>query len=148
MHEITAHHRRRAGRRAAAARRPLAQDKVTFGTNWLAQAEHGGFYQAVADGTYAKYGLDVTIVQGGPQVADRALLVAGPDRVLHGRRDQRDRRASRKASRRITLAAIFQKDPQVLIVASRAGFDDVRRPRQGQQDTSSRPKASRPTSRG
>ena len=44
-----------------------AQDKVTYGTNWLAQAEHGGFYQAVADGTYAKYGLDVTIRQGGPR---------------------------------------------------------------------------------
>jgi len=40
--------------------------KVSFGTNWLAEAEHGGFYQAVADGTYKKYGLDVTIVQGGP----------------------------------------------------------------------------------
>ena len=48
----------------------LAQDKVTYGTNWLAQAEHGGFYQAVADGTYAKYGLDVTIRQGGPQAAN------------------------------------------------------------------------------
>ena len=43
-----------------------AQDKVTFATNWVAQAEHGGFYQAVADGTYDKYGLDVTIVPGGP----------------------------------------------------------------------------------
>ena len=47
----------------------LAADKVTYGTNWLAEAEHGGFYQAVADGTYAKYGLDVSIVQGGPNAA-------------------------------------------------------------------------------
>ena len=39
-------------------------DKVTFGTNWVAEAEHGGFFQAVADGTYKKYGLDVTIVPG------------------------------------------------------------------------------------
>jgi NitT/TauT family transport system substrate-binding protein len=44
----------------------MAQDKVVFGTNWLAQAGHGGFYQALADGTYAKYGLDVEIQQGGP----------------------------------------------------------------------------------
>ncbi|MDO8358528.1 MAG: ABC transporter substrate-binding protein, partial [Devosia sp.] len=44
-------------------------DKVSYCTNWLAEAEHGGFYQAIADGTYAKYGLDVTIVQGGPQAA-------------------------------------------------------------------------------
>ena len=55
----------------------LALDKVTFGTNWKAQAEHGGYYQAVADGTYAKYGLDVTIRQGGPQVNHSQLLAAG-----------------------------------------------------------------------
>ena len=52
-------------------------DKVTFATNWKAEAEHGGFYQAVADGTYAKYGLDVTIRAGGPQSNERALLAAG-----------------------------------------------------------------------
>src|SRR5881227_3086389 len=51
-------------------------DKVSFGTNWVAEAEHGGFYQAVADGTYRKYGLDVTIVPGGPQVNNRMLLLA------------------------------------------------------------------------
>jgi NitT/TauT family transport system substrate-binding protein len=44
-----------------------ANEKVVFGTNWLAQAEHGGYYQAVADGTYSACGLDVTIQQGGPQ---------------------------------------------------------------------------------
>jgi len=54
-----------------------AQDKVTFATNWKAQAAHGGFYQAVADGTYKKYGLDVTIQQGGPSVNNRPLLPAG-----------------------------------------------------------------------
>jgi NitT/TauT family transport system substrate-binding protein len=48
-------------------------DKVSFGTNWVAEAEHGGFYQAVADGTYKKYGLDVTIVPGGPNVNNRIL---------------------------------------------------------------------------
>ena len=51
--------------------------KVSYGTNWVAQAEHGGFYQSVADGTYAECGLDVTIVPGGPQVNNRALLLAG-----------------------------------------------------------------------
>ncbi len=44
----------------------LALYKVTFGTNWLADPEAGGYYQAIADGTYAKYGLDVTILPGGP----------------------------------------------------------------------------------
>ena len=44
-----------------------ALDKVSFGTNWVAEAEHGGFFQALADGTYKNYGLDVTIVPGGHQ---------------------------------------------------------------------------------
>src|SRR5687768_11633371 len=52
-------------------------DKISFGTNWVAQGEHGGFYQAVADGTYRKHGLDVTIVQGGPNVNNRILLTVG-----------------------------------------------------------------------
>ncbi len=54
-----------------------ALDKVSFGTNWVAEAEHGGFYQAVADGTYRRYGLDVTIVPGGPQVNNQLLLAVG-----------------------------------------------------------------------
>ncbi len=55
----------------------FAADKVRFGTDWLAEADHGGFYQAVADGTYAKYGLDVEILQGGPSAQNRALLLNG-----------------------------------------------------------------------
>ena len=47
----------------AQAQRPL--DKVSFGTNWVAEGEHGGHYQALVDGTYRRYGLDVTIVPGG-----------------------------------------------------------------------------------
>ena len=55
----------------------LAQDKLTFLTSWYAQAEHGGFYQALATGLYKKYGLDVTIRMGGPQVNGLQLLAAG-----------------------------------------------------------------------
>jgi NitT/TauT family transport system substrate-binding protein len=54
-----------------------AQDKVTLLSNWYAQAEHGGFYQAVAKGIYKKYGLDVTIKMGGPQVNNMQILLAG-----------------------------------------------------------------------
>ena len=54
-----------------------ALDKVKFGTNWLADPEAGGFFQAVADGTYSKYGLDVTIVPGGPQANGGLLLLFG-----------------------------------------------------------------------
>ena len=52
-------------------------DKVTFATNWVAEAEHGGFYQALADGTYRKAGLDVTILPGGPNATHRLQLLAG-----------------------------------------------------------------------
>src|SRR5690349_9185775 len=62
---------------AALPARAQTLDKVSFGTNWVAEAEHGGFYQSVADGTYRKYGLDVTIVPGGPQANNRMLLLAG-----------------------------------------------------------------------
>ena len=54
-----------------------AQDEVVFATNWVAEAEHGGFYQALADGTYAVYGLDVTIIPGGPMAPNRQLLLSG-----------------------------------------------------------------------
>ena len=90
------------------------QDKVSFGTNWLAQAEHGGYYQAVADGTYAEYGLDVTIVQGGPQAANRAQLVAGAIQFyMSGVTSAIN--AVKEGIPTLTLAAIFQKDPQVLM---------------------------------
>ena len=58
-------------------RAQTALDKVSFGTNWVAEAEHGGFFQALADGTYRKYGLDVTIVPGGPNNNNRISLIAG-----------------------------------------------------------------------
>jgi NitT/TauT family transport system substrate-binding protein len=92
-----------------------ALDEVSFGTNWLAEAEHGGFYQAVADGTYEKYGLKVTIVQGGPQSANDALLMA--DKIQFYMRGNLlgSFSAVEQDIPVIDVAAIFQKDPQVLI---------------------------------
>ena len=55
----------------------MAQTAVSFGTNWVAQGEHGGYYQAAEDGSYKECGLDVTIVPGGPQVNNRAMMLAG-----------------------------------------------------------------------
>ena len=54
-----------------------APDRIVFATDWLAQAEHGGFYQALAEGIYRKHNLDVTIRMGGPQVNGLQLLAAG-----------------------------------------------------------------------
>ena len=64
-----------------------AQEKFTYMTNWYAQAEHGGFYQAVANGTYKKYGLDVTIRMGGPQVNIMQLMAAGQTDCIMGSSD-------------------------------------------------------------
>lgn len=106
----------------AAASPALALDKVSYGTNWLAQAEHGGFYQAVADGTYAKYGLDVTIVQGGPNAANSALLISGKlDFYMGG--PQGEISAVEQGIPLVDVAAIFQKDPQVLIAHPDNGVD-------------------------
>jgi NitT/TauT family transport system substrate-binding protein len=100
-----------------------AQDKVTFGTNWLAQAEHGGYYQAVADGTYAKYNLDVTIRQGGPQAPNGQLLIAGQlDFYMGGMSTIDD---VKQGIPGITVASIFQKDPQVLLAHPEAPFTDL-----------------------
>ncbi|HXW39639.1 MAG TPA: ABC transporter substrate-binding protein [Xanthobacteraceae bacterium] len=93
----------------------VALDKVAFGTNWVAEAEHGGFYQALADGTYRKYGLDVTIVPGGPNVNNRMLLPVGKlDFFLSANTLQAFDAVAQNVPT-LEVAALFQKDPQVLI---------------------------------
>jgi NitT/TauT family transport system substrate-binding protein len=92
-----------------------ALDKVSFGTNWVAEAEHGGFFQAVADGTYQKYGLDVTIVPGGPNDNNRMLLIAGKLDFFMAANTLMSFDAVANNVPVVTVAAIFQKDPQVLL---------------------------------
>jgi len=100
-----------------------ALDKVSFGTNWVAEGEHGGFYQALADGTYRKYGLDVTIVPGGPSVNNRILLPVGKiDFFLSANTLQAFDAVEQKIPT-IEVAALFQKDPQVLIAHPDQGVD-------------------------
>jgi NitT/TauT family transport system substrate-binding protein len=92
-----------------------ALDKVSFGTNWVAEAEHGGFFQAVADGTYKSYGLDVTIVPGGPNADNRMLLIAGKLDFFMSANTLQSFDAVANNVPVVTVAAIFQKDPQVLL---------------------------------
>jgi NitT/TauT family transport system substrate-binding protein len=92
-----------------------ALDQVRFGTNWVAEAEHGGFYQALADGTYKKYGLDVTIVPGGPNVNNRILLPVGKLDFYMSANSLQSFDAVAQNIPTVTVAASFQKDPQVLI---------------------------------
>ena len=100
---------------AAEAQTPAALDKVSFGTNWVAEAEHGGFYQAVADGTYRKYGLDVTIVSGGPNVNNRILPPVGKLDFFMSANSLQSFDAVEQKIPTVAVAAIFQKEPQVLI---------------------------------
>ena len=90
-------------------------DKVRFGTNWVAEAEHGGFYQALADGTYNSYGLDVTIVPGGPNMNNRILLAVGKLDFYMSANSLQSFDAVAQNIPTVVVAASFQKDPQVLI---------------------------------
>src|SRR3982074_1083854 len=99
----------------APAKAQTAPDKVSFGTNGVAEAEHGGFFQALADGTYKKYGLDVTIVPGGPNDNNRMLLIAGKLDFFMAANTLMSFDAVANSVPVVPRAAIFQKDPQVFL---------------------------------
>ena len=104
-----------------------APERVVFATNWKAQAAHGGFYQALVDGTYAAHGLEVEIRQGGPQVNNRPLLAAGridflmAGNLLHAFDNVKNGVPT------VVVAAMFQKDPQALIAHPGQGYEDFAR---------------------
>jgi NitT/TauT family transport system substrate-binding protein len=112
---------------SAGAQQPL--DKVSFGTNWVAEAEHGGFYQALADGTYRKHGLDVTIVPGGPNVNNRILLPVGKLDFFMSANTLQSLDAVEQSIPTLAVASMFQKDPQVLMAHPGEGietFEDLK----------------------
>jgi NitT/TauT family transport system substrate-binding protein len=124
-----------AGAQPVAAQKPdqkLDQklDKVTFGTNWVAEAEHGGFYQALADGTYRKYGLDVTILPGGPNANNRILLPVGKIDFYMSANLLQAFDAVAQNVPTVVVAASFQKDPQVFLAHPGQGiekFEDLKK---------------------
>ncbi len=101
----------------------FALDKVQFATNWLADPEAGGFYEAVADGTYAKYGLAVTIIPGGPQANGALLLLFGKVEFFMGGDMIGNYLSAESKLPLIAVAADFQKSPQILMSHPGAGFD-------------------------
>jgi NitT/TauT family transport system substrate-binding protein len=115
-----------AGNAARAQTPDKAPDKVSFGTNWVAEAEHGGFYQALADGTYRRYGLDVTIVQGGPQVNNQLLLAVGRLDFSITANSLQSFDAVEQSIPTISIAAMFQKEPQVLIAHPDRGINNLK----------------------
>ena len=102
-----------------------ALDKVSFATNWLAEAEHGGFYQAVADGTYAKYGLEVKIVPGGPQANNRLLLISGKVDFFMGANMIQALDAVKEGVPTLAVASMFQKDPIIYMSHPGVGLDKI-----------------------
>jgi len=88
-----------------------AQEKLTFLTSWYAQAEHGGFYQALASGAYKKQGLDVTVRMGGPQLNGQQLLAAGQVDLLMGY-DFQVLKAIEQDIPLVTVGTSFQYDLQ------------------------------------
>lgn len=110
---------------ALAAAPALAQDlrEIRYGTNWVAQAEHGGYYQAVVDGTYEACGLDVEIVPGGPQANNRMLLPVGRIDFYMGGNMIQAFSAIQEGIPTVVVAASFQKEPQILM--SHPGVHDT-----------------------
>jgi len=100
-----------------------ALDKVTFGTNWLAGPESGGYYQALVDGTYQKYGLDVIILPGGPMSNGGLLLISGKIEFFMGGDILGDFYNVEHELPVLTVAADFQKNPLIMMSHPDAGFD-------------------------
>ena len=99
-------------------------EKISFGTNWYAQAEHGGFYQAVATGIYKEHGLDVTLKMGGPQVNGTQMLMGKAIDFFLGHGASAIK-AVEAGIPKTTVAAIFQKDPQILLAHPGVGNDSL-----------------------
>ena len=105
----------------------FAEEKFIYMTNWFAQAEHGGFYQAIATGLYKKAGLDVTVKMGGPQVNILQLMAAGQADCVMGSSDLQMIQTRESGVPVTTVAAFFQKDPQVFIAHEGVkGFEDMK----------------------
>lgn len=102
-----------------------AQTKVTFGTDWLAEAEHGGFYQALATGLYKKHGLDVTIRMGGPQTNPNQQIATGQVDFQMTSSSFGAMFMVQQDIPVVAIAAFFQKDPMVLISHPGTGADTL-----------------------
>ncbi len=106
------------------ARRARAQglDRLSFHTDWRAQAEHGGYYQALTAGLYKARGLEVELRQGGPSLNIGQMLLAGRVDMIMSNSFEAFTYVRENAPFH-TIAAIFQKDPQVLIAHAGVGND-------------------------
>jgi len=105
--------------------KPGAATTIRFATDWKAEAEHGGFYEALAEGEYAKRGLDVKIIQGGPGVNVPQLLAAGAVDMGVGSNPFIVMNMVQQGVPVKAVAAVFQKDPQVLMAHPGTGVNTL-----------------------
>lgn len=108
-----------------AGRPAWALDHVVFGTDWRAEAEHGGYYAAIAEGIYARHGIEVELRQGGPQINQTQLLAAGRLDFAIVSNSFLPLNVVQQHIPLVAVAALFQKDPTVLIAHRAAGFKDL-----------------------
>jgi len=111
--------------REKAAPAAAGRTAIRFATDWRAQAEQGGFYQALATGEYEKRGLDVSLIQGGPSVNVPQLLAAGAIEMGMGSNSFIPMKMAAEGVPVRAVAAFFQKDPQVLIAHPDAGVNTL-----------------------
>src|ERR1700744_1231820 len=116
-----------AGLCAASSRPAVADDKVVIGTDWRAEAEHGGLYQALAQGIYKRYHLDVELRQGGPSLNQAQLLAAGRYDFAVQSNSFEPLNFVKNGVPIVAVAAAFQKDPQVLIAHASSGLDTLQK---------------------
>jgi NitT/TauT family transport system substrate-binding protein len=102
-----------------------ALDHVVFGTDWRAEAEHGGYYEAIAEGIYARHGIEVDLRQGGPQINQTQLLAAGRLDFAIVSNSFLPLNAVQQKIPLVAVAALFQKDPTVLIAHRSAGYKNL-----------------------
>jgi NitT/TauT family transport system substrate-binding protein len=108
-----------------AAASKITPTHITFVTDWKAQAEHGGFYEALAEGLYAKRGLDVKIVQGGPEVNVPQLLAGGAADFGMGSNSFISMNMLKAGIPVKAVMAVFQKDPQILMSHPRRDINSL-----------------------
>jgi NitT/TauT family transport system substrate-binding protein len=113
------------GEKQTAASADGSRTTIRFATDWRAQAEQGGFYQAVATGEYERRGLDVQIVQGGPGVNVPQLLASGAVEAGMGSNSFIVMNLAKENIPVKAVAAMMQKDPQVLIAHPDQGLEKI-----------------------
>ncbi len=102
-----------------------AAEKLSFMTTWRAQAEHGGYYQAVAKGFYQACSVDLTIRQGGPGVDGKQLLVAGAIDIVSVSFSEVALHVNIAGFPAKAVMSMFQKNPQILMAHADSGYDSL-----------------------